>query len=138
MRQGRMIIRGFVLVLLAGSMLGGVASARDSLVVKIKRHATLREGGQVVNVKVKVACDPARGEVLEAFVYVTQDGNESDFAGIPVVCDNKLRTYKVRVAAFPESPLRRGKARASAYVLQVDPVTEETTSGQDTRIILIR
>jgi hypothetical protein len=122
---------------LALGLLIGAASALESVIVELGKRAELIADGQAVEVEVEVTC--ALGwEVLEAFGYVVQDGNQSQFAGIPVKCKNKLREYVIRVSAFPESPFHQGEAIASAFVLLIDPATGTTESDGDTRTIEIR
>jgi hypothetical protein len=91
------------------------ALAQETVTATIDKKATLVDDGQAVLVTVTVTCATG-SEVLEAFVYVTQDGNTSQFAGIPAVCDGTAHTFTVRVSAL-DSPLRLGKATASGYVL---------------------
>ena len=112
--------------------------AKADVTVKLAKKATLIEGGRAVLVEVKVACDPAAGRPIEAFLYVVQDGNQSQFAGIPVRCDRKPHKYDVRVRAFEESPFHRGPARSSAYILLLNEATGTTVSGQDSQNIMIR
>src|SRR3712207_2290434 len=50
------------------------AAARESVSIELAKKASLRDGGQVVVVNVRVAC-PARYDVLEAFMYMVQDEN---------------------------------------------------------------
>lgn len=120
----------------------GSASAQEAqtrtVLVKIMPQASLLEDGNAVRVTTKIGCDPEAGEVLEAFVYVTQAGNESQFAGIPLRCTTQQDKYQVRVAAYPDAPFTPGRARVSAFVLLYDPTTEETVSGGDTREVKIR
>jgi hypothetical protein len=132
-----------VLLLLTAALAFGqtlsIAYARESVTVKIYPQATLVAEGQAVEVTVKVACDLSSGEVLEAFVYVVQDGNQSNFAAIPVVCDGRQHESLIRVAMFPDGlAFHRGTAIASAFVLLLDPVTGGTVSGDDTRTVKIR
>ena len=91
------------------------ALAQDVLTGQSAKKATLVDDGQAVLVTVTVTC-PSGGELLEAFVYVVQDSNTSQFAGLPVVCDGTAQTVTVRVAAL-ETPFHTGKARVSGYVL---------------------
>jgi hypothetical protein len=127
-------IIGVALVL--GLLIGG-ASALESVIVEIGKKATLIGDGQAVEVEVEVTC--ARGrEVLEAFVYVVQDSNQSQFAGIPVKCNNKPRESIITVSAFPESSFHQGEAVATAYILLIDPATGTTEADGDTRTIDIR
>lgn len=129
MKKQRWII---VLVCVFASLLWTTAAAGDSLSARIGKHATLLEGGQAVQVRVSVTCDPA-SEVLEAFVYVTQDGIESDFAFLPVQCTGKPERFTVTASTFEEDQFHNGNARASAYVL----LTDDTTVSP-TRIIKIK
>jgi hypothetical protein len=91
------------------------AAASTGLSVDVKKNAGLVEGGQAVELRLRAAC-PAGEEVLEAFVYVTQEGNESDFASIPLICDGKKHTFIVRASSF-DTPFHRGPAQASPFVL---------------------
>lgn len=82
----------------------------------ISAHAVRADDGAAVLVAVSVAC--ARGsDVLEAFVYVTQDGNQSAFTPIPVRCGGRGRTYTVRVPAPAGTTFHAGAASASGFVL---------------------
>lgn len=111
--------------------------ADQSLRVKIGKNATLIEGGQAVIVRLQVRCDPGL-TVLEAFVYVTQSGNQSQFAAIPVTCDAKPHWFEVGVPADPDlGPLSQGAAQASAYVL-LENGAGTTISTSPTREINIR
>jgi hypothetical protein len=110
---------------------GAAVPAQQALTAKIGKTAALRDEGQRVLVTATVRC-PAGSEILEAFVYVTQDGNESDFGSLPAVCDGKRHLFRVAVNAF-DTPFHEGKARASGYVLLT---TDESTSP--TRVIKIK
>jgi len=131
---------GWVLIgLLAGG--AGVAEGRveKPLTVALGGEATLVDpAGRSVDLTVTVGCQPGHSVVLEAFIYVTQPGFTSQFAGIPVRCGGQPRTHLVRVAAFPESPFHRGEAFASAYVLLLDRKSGQTESGNASRPITIR
>lgn len=106
--------------------------------VKLEKQATVIDHGQAANVRVRVRCDRASGQLLESLVYVVQDGQTSQFASIPVTCDGRWHGAVIRVAAFSESPFHQGQARASAYVLLLSPATGDTVSGSDTRILNLR
>ncbi len=114
----------------------GLAEAQ-AVTVQLGSEATLIERGQAVLLPVQVSC-PKKYVTLEAFVYVTQDGNTSQFAGIPLVCEKKLQTFIVRVPAFEEAPFHTGAANATAYVLLEHPKKGDTLQGGDTRPITIR
>jgi hypothetical protein len=87
------------------------------------RKATLLDGGQAVELQAMVTC-PTGGVVLEAFVYVTQDGNQSRFAFFQPVCDGTPHTFTVQAEAV-DFVFHRGKAQMSGYLLLT---TGESTS----------
>ena len=63
------------------------------------------------------ACNRRAGaEVLEAFVYVNQDGNSTNFTGLRVTCDGQPHASNVTVTASGFL-LHRGAASASGYLL---------------------
>lgn len=104
-------------VALALSMVAPVASAPPGPVTaSIEPQATLVDDGAGVLVGVAVSCAGGSG-VLEAFVYVTQDGQQSVFTPIPVRCGGRARTYTVRVPAPEGTAFHAGTASASGYVL---------------------
>jgi hypothetical protein len=74
------------------------AAAQETLVVEIAPTARLIQGGKAVVVQVTVTC-PAGAEVLEAFLYMTQDGNQSQFAAFQPICDDTPHTFTVRAQA---------------------------------------
>ncbi len=82
----------------------------------IAPQATLVDEGAGVLLSVTVSC-AGGSDVLEAFVYVTQDGQQSRFTPIPVRCGGPARTYIVRVPAPEGTVFRAGTASASGYVL---------------------
>ena len=118
------IILLFVLVLLLAAARNGAALAKQALSIDISRTATLVDGGQAVEVNIKTVCAIEGVEVFEAFVYVTQNGNQSQFAPISVSCSGSSKPQKsiARVPAL-DFLFQKGDANASAYVLLVDPIT---------------
>jgi hypothetical protein len=115
-----------VVVLLVGVLVMLVApraGAQETLAIEVAKKARLLDGGQAVALQVAVTC-PQGGEVLEAFVYVTQDGNESQFAFLQPICDGTPHLFTVRVEAL-DFLFHRGKARVSGYLLLT---TGESTS----------
>ena len=56
------------------------------------------------------------GEVLEAFLYVNQDGNQGQFASFQPICDDTPHTFTVRAQANGFR-YHVGQAQVSAYVL---------------------
>ncbi len=87
-----------------------------SVQASIAPEATLVDAGAGVLVRVTVSC-AGGSDVLEAFVYVTQDGQQSRFTPIPVRCRGRARTYTVRVPAPDGTVFHVGTASASGYVL---------------------
>lgn len=117
----------------------GPVFAEQQLSIHIGKTATLVDGGQAVELKIKTICAIEGVEVLEAFVYVTQDGNQSQFAPIPVSCGDDAKSQKsiVRVPAL-DFLFHEGDANVSAYLLVYDPVTGTDFSTSPTAAIRIR
>lgn len=107
------------------------ALAQESVTFKIGKNSVLLDGGQAVRVTVTASCS-AGGAVLESFVYVVQDGNQSQFAGIPLQCDGARHRFTVRVNAL-DFLFHEGPAQASGFVLLASGV-----SISPTRAISIR
>lgn len=107
-----------VLVVSAFAILADpVAGVRPGPVqASVSSDATLVDGGTAVLVDVTVRC-AGGSDVLEAFVYVTQDGQQSQFVPIPVRCGGRARTYTVRVPAPEGTTFHAGTASASGFVL---------------------
>jgi hypothetical protein len=68
-----------VLIGLGALLLAPRAAAQEALAVEVAPTARLIQGGKAVVVQVTVTC-PTGAEVLEAFLYVNQDGNQGEFA----------------------------------------------------------
>ena len=105
-------------------------AAPRSLQASIAPEATLVDGGSAALLSVTVSC-AGGSDVLEAFVYVTQDGLQSSFAPIPVHCGG-TRAYTVRVAAPAGTTFHVGTASASGYVLVDRKGTTSSTSPSQT------
>ena len=110
--------RSFVIAavaLLAALVVAAPVAAAPT--AQIAPEADRLKGGKFVSVAVTVTC--GSGEtVLEAFVYLVQNGMQSPFAPIRgVVCDGTPHVYAVTVAAPAGERFRRGEAQASGYVL---------------------
>jgi len=112
------VLVGVLVVLLAPR-----AAAQETLAFEIGKKATLVDGGQAVDVQATVTC-PAGGVVLEAFLYVTQKGNQSQFAFFQPVCDGTPHPFTVRAQAL-DFVFQPGKAGVSGYLLLT---TGEATS----------
>src|SRR5688500_11857262 len=89
----RLAVLGTLVLALASMQ---VAAALSPVRVSLAKHATLTQAGQTAELAVKVACAPGY-EVLEAFVYITQDEHTSQFRGLPVVCDKHPHRLTVSV-----------------------------------------
>jgi hypothetical protein len=130
-----------VLLVLAGLLSVGVGPAVSAppgkLSVDVRPKATISADGLQAVVRVRVRC-PAEPPVLEAFLYVTQVGNESQFAGLNLTCDGRWHRMAVSVSAFEEAPLHPGRARATAFVLLCDEAGAVCLSGEDSRNIHLR
>jgi hypothetical protein len=120
-----------VLALLIATPTAIAATTHEKLAAEIAETATLVQGGHAVLVTVRVAC-PAGSRIIEAFAYVTQDGNQSQFGFMPLTCDGAARHAFVVRADAPDKPFHFGTARASAYVLL------ENESASPTRIVRLR
>lgn len=79
-------------------------------------EASLVDGGAAVLVDVIVSC-AGGSDVLEAFVYVTQGDQQSQFVPIPVRCGGRARSYTVRVPAPAGTAFQAGRASVSGYIL---------------------
>ena len=105
--------------------------------VQIRRNAVVLPGGKTAKLWVRVSCDPAFGEILEAFAYIVQDDHQSFFAPVGVSCTATPHVSEVVVPADPERTFTPGAAFSSAYILMHDESTGDTTSGQDAREIVL-
>jgi hypothetical protein len=92
------------------------AAAQEALAVEIAPTARLIQGGKAVAVQVTVTC-PTGAEVLEAFLYVNQDGNQGQYASFQPVCDGTPHTFMVRAQAGFGFRYHVGEATVSGYVL---------------------
>ena len=131
--------RAIVLLAVVVAMLAAVlpASAGDPIDIRIKRLAQLTDQGAIV-VDAAVRCDPV-GDVLEAFIDVTQDDQRiwghGPFRGL--VCDGRWHDYLVHVAPI-EEPFHLGAARASAYVLLCSDAAQDCYSDGAVRFLRVR
>ena len=112
------------------------AQAADRLDVDIKRAAQFISATEA-QVRVRYVC-PSGWTVLEAFLYITQDGNTSQFEGFSPTCDGRKHWATLTVDAFEETPFHRGTANATAYLLLEVPGGSDTASAGDTGVIHLR
>ena len=104
-----------VLIGLGALLLAPRAAAQETLAVEIAPTAKLIQAGRAVVVQVTVTC-PAGAQVLEAFLYVNQDGNQGQFASFQPICDGTPHTFRVRAQAVGFL-YHVGEATVSGYVL---------------------
>ena len=111
------------------------AQASDTVRATIHKQATLSDGSALLRVKTRC---PAGARVLEAFAYITQDDQTSQFSGLPLACDGKPHTVVLTVRPFDGAPFHSGGARATTYALVQLPGSTDTVQGGDTRTIALR
>jgi len=122
----------FLAVLLLAPSVSGAPSG--PVQASIAPQATLVDDGRAVLVSVTVSC-AGGSDVLEAFVYVTQDGQQSPFTPISIRCGGQSRTYTVRVPAPEGTTFHAGTASASGYVLVDKKGTVSSASPSQTLAI---
>lgn len=139
-RRLRLLIRpplvlGLVLPFLVGSFSANAAAVPQSVRVKllIGGRAEIGQHGGAARIALAGGCTSG-AEVLEAFVYISQDGHTSDLGFIPLVCDGAKHRWLVEVHPF-DQPFHPGKASASAYALVMDFRTGETAEDSPFRDI---
>jgi hypothetical protein len=133
----RTIAATLLLVFVCGLLTAPTAAAAPpGLTAAVVGGAKLLPGGEA-RVRLLVRC-PAGARVVEAFVYVVQDGFTSPFAFLPVRCEGRPRLYTARVRPPEERPFAPGEARVSGYVLVEDPLTGMTTDTSPTRVVRLR
>ena len=131
MRRIAILAMGTTMVLTAPH-----AIAQQTVIADVAPTATLVGAGESADIQVTVTC-PKKHDVLEAFVYITQDGYTSQFAGLGIgKCKGKPVTYTVRVHSL-EQPFHRGEASASSYVAVYNQDHTDTISGGEFQPITI-
>jgi hypothetical protein len=108
-------LRILIVLILGALLLAPQAAAQETLAVEIAPTARLIQGGKAVAVQVTVTC-PTGAEVLEAFLYVNQDGNQGEFAFFQPICDGTPHTFRVRAQAVGFR-YHAGEASVSGFVL---------------------
>ena len=135
---GSLLRFAFVIITGLASFAFNPVSAQGRLQVKIDPNATLLNGGQSAQISVTVECSPGNAEILEAFIYISQDGIQSNYTPIPVECRGGRNTYQVTVTANEGETFKSGEAHSSAYILIMHPKTGKTTSGQASGTITLQ
>lgn len=111
-------------------------AAAQTVTADVAPTATLVGEGEALTLDVTVTC-PKKHDVQEAFVYVTQDGYTSQFAGIGIgKCKGKPVTYTLTVRPL-DQPFHRGEATASSYVAVYTKDGTDTISGGEFQPITI-
>jgi hypothetical protein len=95
--------------------------------------AKILGGGTAARIPIRGLCTPG-AEVLEAFVYLSQDGQSSEWGFIPLVCDGARHDALVEVQTI-DFAFHPGLATASGYALVVDPRTGLTADDSPFRVI---
>jgi hypothetical protein len=114
----------------------GVSPASAATSVSIGPNAKAVDGGAAVVLRVSVTCDPGL-ETLEANVSVSQD-EAFGLGGLGgFTCDGRSHRLRVRIQA-QSGTFDRGTAFASAFILRIDPQTQQTEQGQDSRTVNVR
>jgi hypothetical protein len=131
------LVHKSILLLLVVNLWAGTALARAPIAVSVNHAGSLSSNGEVVTLSGKIRCAPGY-EVLEAFIYVVQDQNTSQFAALPVTCDGRTHRFLVTVPAYPDSGFHAGRASASGYILLQDPATGNTVSTSPTGTLRLR
>jgi hypothetical protein len=133
--MARLSISALTLGLIA-VLVVGVTSAAAATAVSIEPKAKVVEGGAAVVVRLVVTCDPGL-ETLEANLSVSQD-EASGFTGFGgFSCTGRPERLRVRVPA-QDGTFDRGEAFASVFILRIDPNTQQTEQGQDSRTVRVR
>jgi hypothetical protein len=115
-------------VLAASPDPGSPRAAPGQVPLRLSTKGKIVDGGNTAQLRVGTFC-PSGWEPLEAFVYLVQDGHQSQYGSIPITCDGVRHVYVVSVTAL-DVPFHEGEAAGTAYVLLLGP-SGETVSGQD-------
>ncbi|HYH27273.1 MAG TPA: hypothetical protein VEA19_00680 [Actinomycetota bacterium] len=107
--------RGMAFAVALSVAVAGPALAQG-LSIQVGKKAQLFGGREGVRLQVTTTC-PEGAVPLEGFIYVTQRGIESDFGGLPLICDGEPHTGTVSVHTFDDLKFKKGKANWSGYIL---------------------
>jgi hypothetical protein len=128
-----------VSTLAVGGLLGltGSASAQQVVSVSVGPNGKVVASGQAAVVRVAASCE-APFEVLEANLSLSQ-GAASGFTGFGgFSCDGKTHKLRVTVPADEGTSFAKGTASASAFLLVINPSTQQTQQAQATATITLR
>ena len=114
------------------------AFARAPASVSIKPTGKIVGSGEAAIVRLRSSCEPPF-EVLEANLSLNQGSFISGFTGTSgFPCDGKVHKERVTIAADEGTSFQEGEAFASAFLLVINPATDETQQDQATRTIRLR
>ncbi|HEX9410591.1 MAG TPA: hypothetical protein VF986_02710 [Actinomycetota bacterium] len=122
------------LLLLMGAASANAEPGVRDVPVRVASVGKIIEDGSAAMVRVATVCPRGWG-VLESFVYLVQDGNQSFEGFFTPSCDGARHAYKVRVEAV-DFTFHQGEATASAYILLMGPGGQER-QGQDYRTVTL-
>lgn len=117
-------------VLVAAALLSAApatAAVEPQITFSVDPVAVASPDATSLTVRVTVAC-PANYRVLEAFVYVTQGDQQSNFVGIPLTCRPRGTEYELTVPAPGGGAWTEGPASLSGFVLLERKGTTLSTS----------
>jgi hypothetical protein len=131
-------VRVLVLAGLGAFLLAAAPSASATVSPQVRvgtsAFAKLDQGGDL-RIRVAGVCTP-NAVLLEAFVYLSQDGSSTESTGIPMSCDGAVHRDTVLVP-IADVPFHEGMATASAYALVMDPGSGQTADFNWFRVITI-
>jgi hypothetical protein len=116
-RLGLALLLGATVAVGAAAQPAAAAPVR-TITFTVDPVAVATADGASVTVHVTVGC-PSNHQVLEAFVYVTQGGAQSNFVGIPLTCRPKGQEYTLTVPAPEGQTWAEGSASLSGFVLLI-------------------
>ena len=133
------LVLGLAGAAVAGASATTLTSAQDEVVrVEVGPTAKLIEDDQAVRIKVKVTCEPEPVDhILEALLFVQQEGAYGEGFLSSVVCDGKTHVHMEEVEAS-DGAFRPGEAFVSAFVLVcLDAECAQSVQGQETRLVRV-
>lgn len=117
------------------ALVGSAAAATAS--IDIRETGVALGGGETALVFVEVECATEPGEeLLEGHVTVSQD-DAAGMAGLNPICNGRSRVYPIRVNTFGGA-FESGDAFVSAFLIFINPATQETTSFGDSTVVTLR
>ncbi len=112
----RLLVAVLVSVAALLSVVPASAAPTQTITFTAEPVAVATADGTSLTVRTTVGC-PANYNVLEAFVYVVQGGQQSNFVGIPLTCRPRGQNYALTVPAPAGQAWVEGEASLSGFVL---------------------